>query len=106
VQNHKYRIRKFLLTLAGVGFVCYLCYHMISGGRGIIAYFKLNSEISTLQGELDTVRAERINLEHKANLLKSSSLDLDLLEERAKEVLGFAKPQEIIFIDQEEQKAK
>lgn len=101
MNSKKYRIRKFLLTLVGVGLICYFCYHMISGGRGIIAYFKLNSEISTLQNELDTVRAERINLEHKANLLKSSSLDLDLLEERAKEVLGYAKPQEAMVIDQE-----
>lgn len=98
----KFRIRTFLLTLGGVGLICYFCYHMISGGRGILAFFKLNSEISSLQEELESVRAERINLEHKANLLKSSSLDLDLLEERAKEVLGYAKTQETLFIDSEE----
>lgn len=71
---------------------------MISGGRGIVAYFKLNNEISTLYAELESVRAERINLEHKANLLKSKSLDIDLLEERAKEVLGYAKIQETLYI--------
>jgi len=78
--------------------VAYFSYHMISGGRGIIAYFKLSNEISQLYAELESVRAERINLEHKANLLKSKSLDIDLLEERAKEVLGYAKPQETLYI--------
>lgn len=77
---------------------------MISGGRGILAYLKLNKEISELQEELETVRAERIILEHKANLLKSSSLDLDLLEERSKEVLGYAKPEETLFIAPEDKK--
>lgn len=80
------------------GLISYFSYHMISGGRGIIAYFKLNNEISSLYAELEMVRAERINLEHKANLLKSKSLDIDLLEERAKEVLGYAKTQETLFI--------
>lgn len=72
---------------------------MLNGSRGIITYFKLNSHISSLQSELDFVRAERLTIEHKANLLKSDSLDLDLLEEQAKAVLGFAKPQEKLFID-------
>lgn len=79
--------------------VSYFCYHMLNGSRGIITYFKLNSQISSLQSELDIVRAERLTIEHKANLLKSDSLDLDLLEEQAKAVLGFARPEEKLFID-------
>ena len=98
----RFRIRTLLFTLLVVGMIAYLSYHMISGGRGIIAYLKLNNEISDLQEELETVRAERIILEHKANLLNSNSLDLDLLEERSKEVLGYAKPNETLFITPEE----
>lgn len=98
----KFRIRTLLFTLLVVGLIAYFGYHMISGGRGILAYLKLNNEISELQEELETVRAERIILEHKANLLNSSSLDLDLLEERSKEVLGYAKPKETLFIAPEE----
>ena len=74
---------------------------MISGGRGILAFFKLSSQISSAQSELELVRMERLDLEHNANLLKSESLDLDLLEEQAKKILGFAKPQEIVIIDEE-----
>ena len=71
---------------------------MVSGGRGILAYLTLNSQISTLHADLDLIRAERLNLEHKVNLLKSDSLDLDLVEEQAKIVLGYAKKNEQIFI--------
>lgn len=72
---------------------------MVSGDRGILAYFKLNSQIVSIRSELDLVRAERIKLEHASNLLKSDSLDLDLLEEQAKRVLGFAKPEEMVIIE-------
>jgi cell division protein FtsB len=72
---------------------------MISGDRGILAFIKLNSQIYTLQNELDAVRGERLTLERRANLLKSDSLDLDLLEEQAKTILGYAKPQESILIE-------
>ena len=94
-----FKVRGFLLTLTCTGLICYFCYHMVSGGRGILAYFKLNSQISTLHSELEMVRAERLTLEHKANLLKPDSLDLDLLEEQAKIILGYAKPQELLFIE-------
>ncbi len=46
------------------------------------------------------VRAERLTIEHKANLLKPDSLDLDLLEEQAKTILGYARSTESLFIEE------
>jgi cell division protein FtsB len=94
-------IRSFLIMFFFAGLICYFSYHMLSGGRGMLAYFKLSSQISSMQAELELVRMERLNLEHSANLLKSESLDLDLLEEQAKKILGYARPQEIVLIDDE-----
>lgn len=74
---------------------------MFSGGRGIAALISLNSQISSIHNELELVRMERLQLEHSSNLLKSESLDLDLLEEQAKKVLGYAKPQEIVIIEED-----
>jgi cell division protein FtsB len=73
---------------------------MISGSRGVITLFKLNSQISSLYSELEMVRAERLTIEHKANLLKPDSLDLDLLEEQAKTILGYARSTESLFIEE------
>jgi|TARA_B110000503_G_scaffold50990_1_gene82464 cell division protein FtsB len=94
-------IRSFFVLFFFAGIVCYFSYHMISGGRGMLAYLKLSSEISSVQSELELVRMERLDIEHSANLLKSESLDLDLLEEQAKRILGYAKPREIVLIDTE-----
>jgi cell division protein FtsB len=53
-----------------------------------------------MRQELENSRTERLSLERKANLLKSDSLDLDLLEEQAKNILGYAKPQETLIIEE------
>lgn len=82
--------------------ICYFSYHIVSGSRGILAYFKLNSQLSELQTQLEEARSERLGLEQKTNLLKSSSLDLDLLEEQAKSILSFAKSTETLLIDNQE----
>jgi cell division protein FtsB len=94
----KFNLRSFAFTFIFCALAAYFCYHMLSGSRGFITYFKLNSQISSLKSELELVRAERLTIEHKANLLKHDSLDLDLLEEQAKTILGFARPQEKLFI--------
>ena len=75
----------------------YFIFHALAGNRGIIAYFKLNQQIEKLTTELDSLRAERIALEHKVNLLKSP-LDKDMLDEQARKILGVSKPNEKIFI--------
>lgn len=101
LYSKRLNLRTFLLTLTCVGMICYFCYHIVSGGRGVIAYFKLSSEHSSLQSEFELARSERINLEHRSNLLKSESLDLDLLEQQAKMNLGYAKPHEMVLIEDE-----
>jgi cell division protein FtsB len=47
--------------------------------------------------ELDQVRVERLNLEHKVSLLRPSSLDLDLLDEQSRLTLGYAERDERIL---------
>lgn len=101
MQQTNFKIRSFLFSFIAVSILAYFAYHMFSGGRGLAALLTLNSEISSIQNELDLVRMERLELEHSSNLLKSESLDLDLLEEQAKKILGYAKPQEIVIIDEE-----
>lgn len=94
-----HKIRYFLFNLLSIALICYFGYHIINGDRGVFALLKLNNQINSLTSELETTRVERLSLERKANLLKSNSLDLDLLEEQVKNILGYAKPQEHILID-------
>ncbi len=99
----KNRIRKTSLTLIFSMLIFYFIYHSFSGDRGFLVFLKLNSEYTKLQNELDFTRAKRLELEQKVNLLKEDSLDLDVLEERVKAVLPYAKDtEEVYFFGEEE----
>lgn len=91
-------LKVLLGYLAFYGFGIYMTYHAFSGERGILALIRLNTENVKLYSELENVKADRIHLEHKVSLMRPDSLDLDLLEEQAKKILGLiGKDEKVIF---------
>lgn len=80
--------------------IFYLTFHALSGERGLYALFKETRHLEALQEELAKVSAERAELEHRTRLLGSGSLDRDLLDERAREVLGAAGKDEVVYFTQ------
>ncbi|WP_025898979.1 FtsB family cell division protein [Sneathiella glossodoripedis] len=100
-MNLNYEIRKRLKAgmgpILGLLLVCYFSYHLIEGDRGLFAYLKLQQEISQEQAKLRLIEIEREKLEKRVNLLNPENLDLDMLEERAREVLGLAHPDELVI---------
>ncbi|AGJ01933.1 Phosphatidate cytidylyltransferase [Rickettsia prowazekii str. NMRC Madrid E] len=46
---------------------------------------------------MKNLRAERVELEHNVKLLRTESLNKDMLEEQAKKILGIAAPNEQVF---------
>jgi len=78
----------------------YLGFHTVSGDRGVFALFKESRRLEALKSELAEVVSKREALEKKVRLLSSNSLDLDLLDEQARLVLGLARKNEVvIFLD-------
>jgi cell division protein FtsB len=66
--------------------------------RGLTTLFALSAQLPNLNEKLDLLRSEKLRLENQAELLRESSLDLDLLDEKARKILDFAKPKESILI--------
>jgi cell division protein FtsB len=54
----------------------------------------LNKEISAMDSDVTALHQRRVALEDKVVRLRPGSIDPDLLEERARLVLGFQHPQE------------
>lgn len=86
------------LTLLFVGLLAYFAYHAASGERGFFAMLALQEDLNSAHNELDNVRAERMNFEHRVALMRSDSLDLDLLDEQVRKVLIYAAPDEEVYI--------
>lgn len=76
----------------------YFGYHVFHGERGMTAWVTLQSQVDEARAVLDGVRAERRSLERRVALLKADSLDPDMLDERARRMLDYGKPGEIVIL--------
>jgi cell division protein FtsB len=98
----KRRLRQVVIPLLGACLTAYFVYHAIHGDRGIYAWLRINQELKAASAEAEALQTERQALERRITLLSSTSLDLDMLEERARVMLNFAHPDDlIIFLDQQ-----
>lgn len=78
--------------------VVYFAYHAVQGERGLNAWWRLTQKIALAQGTLDALNGERGALEARVALLRPDSLDPDMLEERARALLNFGRPDEITIL--------
>jgi cell division protein FtsB len=80
--------RQVIVPLIGAMVMAYFGYHAVQGDRGLIAWWNLRYEIEKTDYELAEVTTEKQVLEHRVSLLRPASLDRDMLEERARLMLG------------------
>lgn len=89
--------KNVLSSLVLVAVMFYLAFHAVSGERGVFALFKESRKLEDLRAELGRVKAKREGLERKTRLLSDESLDLDLLDEQVRRVLGQANKGEVVY---------
>jgi cell division protein FtsB len=87
--EQRFLVRKNLLTLVGMGLFLYFSYHLIQGERSYIRYMSLQKSTQEMAQEAENLKEEREKLEMRVSMLRPGSIDKDLLEERARAVLGF-----------------
>lgn len=95
---HRYLIRQNLITLIGISLCIYFCYHTIQGERSIVQLISLNQKIDTMSLEETKLENQRMTLEQKVRMLRPGSISKDLLEERARVVLGYKYDDEIAIL--------
>ena len=71
-------------------------WHALQGEYGVIAAMAIEAEEIALRAELADLAAQRAALENVARRLGPTALDLDLLDETARSVLGLSRADEII----------
>ena len=82
----------------GIAIIVYFGYHLAHGDRGLVAWRELSQRIEQTEAAARQVAAERSELERRVALLRPDSLDRDMLDERAREVLNRAHPDEIVIL--------
>ena len=99
IQN---RIKNSGLWLIGAFLMIYFAFHAVNGERGLLKYLYLRQEISEARKIAAEYDRQKSRLEEKVKHLSNASLDLDLLEERARIVLNLAGRDEFIILDEDE----
>ena len=89
--------RQALVLLCGLLSTAYFSHHVIHGRHGLEARSRLMERSSMLEFEIRSLEAVRSKLEHDVALLSPELPHPDLVDEIARDVLGFALPSDSII---------
>ena len=97
VDEIKTRARQAIAPILGTVVVGYFGYHMVQGDYGIIAYLQLKAKLAQAHAIEERLERDRVRLEQRVVLLRPDNLDRDLLEERARVMLNYAHPDDVVI---------
>ena len=75
----------------------YFTFASVQGDFGLMRRVEIESEARVLRAELDSLQQEVAALTNKTRRLSDRYLDLDLLDEQARSVLGYVRGDEIVL---------
>ena len=86
-----------MLFITAFGLAAYFVFAAVQGDFGHFRRVQIEADEAALKLQLAQLYTERDILENKTRRLSDHYLDLDLLDERARKVLGMASGDEIII---------
>ena len=89
----------FGVLLFGAGAVAlatYFTFAAVQGDYGVFHRIQIEAEVEALKGELAIISEKVRVMENKTHRLSDEYLDLDLLDEQARAVLGLVRSNEIV----------
>ena len=97
------RRRRTILTALGLytfaaAFIGYFGINAFTGNNGLRAQIDLDQQMTAMQEELRQVKAERAIWERRVALLRSDRIDPDMLDERARALLGYVGPRDLTLL--------
>ena len=93
-KNNRKMISQALASAVSFGLFAYFAFYLLHGDMGYFAQRGVDQKLAETQDKYDHLQTDRIALENRVKLLRPASLSLDMLDERARVVLGFASPDE------------
>ncbi len=91
------RFRPFLPAAVLASLIFYFGFQALTGDRGLLSLSQRNETLAAKKGELARLQAQRRDLEARAKLMRDGDLSRDLVEERARYLLGFSDPRDYVI---------
>ena len=100
VTRHRFRalINALALYTIAALLIGYFGINAFTGNHGLRARQDLDHEVTQLTGELAALKTERATLERRVSFLRPESIDADMLDERARFLLDYSDPRELILL--------
>jgi cell division protein FtsB len=90
------RLQQILGPVIAAAVVAYFAYYTVEGGRGLIALTRMQYDVQQAEARLAALKAEREELEARVASLRLDSLDIDRVDERARDLMNATRPDEVI----------
>jgi cell division protein FtsB len=107
VKKHHITKRLFITYFTGLMVILYFIFCTVFGQKGLIEYVSLKNKVA---GKEEVKKELLSEVQVKKNMvdgMNSNSLDVDLLDEQARRVLGYAgKNEVVIYQDQKSSTSK
>lgn len=88
-----------MIHVVGLCLCLYFFYHCTAGNRSVFQLLRTQTSIATLSLKVDDAAADRGVLQQKVLAMRPGSVDRDLLEERARETLGYQALSDVLLLD-------
>jgi cell division protein FtsB len=95
-HDRRSRPRQATVLLLCLGLTAYFAHHAIYGRHGLETRSRLIERSALLEFEIKSLEAVRAKLERDVALLSPEKPDPDIVEEIAREVLGFVHPDDLV----------
>jgi len=100
IHDWRAGLRQSSVLLICLGFTAYFAYHTFYGRHGLETRNKLIARSELLEFEIRSLEAVRSDYSNEIKLLSLTPPDPDLVEEIARDVMGYAQPEDRIFVTQ------
>ena len=91
------RMKPYLPSAMLLLLIAYLGVQALTGERGLLSGGERDAMLVRREAQLAGIMEQRRDLEIRVRYLRTDSLSRDLLEERARAVLGFADPRDYVI---------
>ena len=92
------KVRFILWPTIWATIILYISFHMIQGERGLIAFMQIHREVMAAKKTQEILISKKQRLQNQVTLLSTKSLDIDMLDERVRIMLGYSRPNETIIL--------
>ena len=86
-----------LYTFAAL-FIGYFAVNAFTGNHGLRAQADLDQQMTSMQDELQHLKAERALWDRRVALLRTDRIDPDMLDERARALLGWVDARDLTLL--------